>query len=329
VAVAQDWVRMYMITMLVIIDPLTMAGITAFFLLLSYFQLFVFNYWVLGGRKDLQLTLTTVLTFPFYKMATTLMFRQYAMMENIMSYSLNLKPHSIKYRCEDQKVEIGMSDIPPTPFSAEPDWWHVWTVSDDRPEDLSPTTGARRATDMDVQAGARHYIPRQVVDEVERICADQIKARDSKMQAKLHHMVLGEMMFRKLLEEDTVMGANPTQFNEIKVRMETCVLDMLKDDRDTPKKYRELITTQMREWANQVPLGTGKPMFMTSLIARKTGNWQKDVAGGNVEALMEIETELSKLGFPLNKNPLSIVEKKIHEACEDLRAVRSGSRTLS
>merc|ERR1719506_2434313 len=105
-----------MLCIILISDPMALLAITLFFLCVAYAQLFLFNYLVLCKRPDLQFDFRTVLTFPFYKMATTLLFRQYALMENVISYSLNLKPHTIEHRLTTQKQELnGKLNIPPTP----------------------------------------------------------------------------------------------------------------------------------------------------------------------------------------------------------------------
>merc|ERR1712086_800085 len=92
-------------------------GTLIFWFSLSYLQLILFKLKTKADRcglksaqdKDVvEVTWFMVFTFPLYKLATTMLFRQWAMMQNDFIYSHNVKPQTIEYREYTQAADFEM-----------------------------------------------------------------------------------------------------------------------------------------------------------------------------------------------------------------------------
>ena len=114
-----DWLRIFLLMGLLLRDSLGLLLMTAFFTIILYGQLLLFQFVVLRDRKDLRSTFTTVLLFPFYKLCN-LFFRVCALCQNMLVYSHERKGIKISVR-EDE-----IRDIPPTPPHCLVDWFTIW-----------------------------------------------------------------------------------------------------------------------------------------------------------------------------------------------------------
>jgi len=114
-----DWLRIFLICGLLLRDTLGLLLMTAFFTVLLYMQLVLFQFVILRERKDLRSSFFTIFMFPFYKFMS-LIFRVCALCQNILVYSKERKNLPIKVR-EDE-----IRDIPPLPPHHLVDWFSVW-----------------------------------------------------------------------------------------------------------------------------------------------------------------------------------------------------------
>jgi len=114
-----DWLRLFLICGLLLRDTAGLLLMTAFFTLMLYIQLLLFQFVILRERRDLRSTFLTVLLFPFYKFIS-LIFRICALCQNILVYSKERKNLPIKVR-EDE-----IRDIPPLPVHHLVDWFSIW-----------------------------------------------------------------------------------------------------------------------------------------------------------------------------------------------------------
>ena len=114
-----DWLRIFLICGLLIRDTLGLLLMTAFFTILLYIQLILFQFVILRERRDLRSSFFTIFMFPFYKFMS-LVFRICALCQNILVYSKERKNLPIKVR-EDE-----IRDIPPLPPHHLVDWFSVW-----------------------------------------------------------------------------------------------------------------------------------------------------------------------------------------------------------
>jgi hypothetical protein len=114
-----DWLRMFLLVGLILRDTLSFLLMTAFFTILLYLQLIVFQFVVLRERKDLRSSFMTVVLFPFYKFCN-LFFRICALCQNLLVYSHERKGIKIAVR-EDE-----IRDVPPLPPHYLVDWFSIW-----------------------------------------------------------------------------------------------------------------------------------------------------------------------------------------------------------
>ena len=114
-----DWLRIFLLVGLIMRDTLSFLLMTAFFTLLLYLQLVLFQFVVLRERRDLRSSFFTVLVFPFYKFCN-LFFRICALCQNLLVYSHERKGVKIA----DREDEI--RDVPPLPPHYLVDWFSVW-----------------------------------------------------------------------------------------------------------------------------------------------------------------------------------------------------------
>eukprot|EP00940_MAST-03C_sp_MAST-3C-sp2_P001237 g1237.t1 len=135
--VVLDWVRLYLLVGLAQRNFVGLCLCFICFYALLYVEICVFNYGVLRKRPDLQMSVKTILAFPFYR-TLCLFFRMYALMRNILMYSTwRPKKLKISYREENQH------DLPPVPLTTDPDWATVWhTNTDERDEGSTPKISA-------------------------------------------------------------------------------------------------------------------------------------------------------------------------------------------
>jgi len=114
-----DWLRMFLITGLLLRDWLGLLVMTAIFTSILYIQVMILQFIYLRQRKDLRSSFVTVLLFPFYRLGG-LLFRLCALIHNILVYSKDRKALKIGYR-EDE-----VRDIPPSPPHPDVDWFTCW-----------------------------------------------------------------------------------------------------------------------------------------------------------------------------------------------------------
>ena len=318
VAVLQDWIRMYMVCIIIVVDPRAMLAIMSFFIVLALLQLLLFNVVVMRRRPDLKFDLCTVLCFPFYKMVTTLLFRQYAMMENAMKYSVNRKPRTIEYRFTEQRDKLnGLQDFPPTPETEVPDWWHVW-----RPEtEADPETGGlrRRPTATWEQSGALKYMPQRLYDAVSAACdpdTGSVKAGQARDQLKLHHAMVASLLFRQLCKENGYVGIHPRTYEEIQTRMKTTLDGMCKSSN---QELTETIDALLQLWESEIGAGRAKWLFMTQEISQKEPRWEVALCQANIGVLDALLEELIKLRNPSAQDNWAVVKGVMTKAVADLK----------
>jgi|LauGreDrversion4_2_1035121.scaffolds.fasta_scaffold11622_3 hypothetical protein len=119
-----DWLRIFLICGLLLRDTLGLLLMTAFFTIMLYLQLLLFQFVILRERRDLRSSFYTILMFPFYKFMS-LIFRICALCQNILVYSKERKNLPIKVR-EDE-----IRDIPPLPPHHLVDWFSVWEAPEE------------------------------------------------------------------------------------------------------------------------------------------------------------------------------------------------------
>ena len=117
--IALDWLRMFLITGLLLRDWLGLLIMTAIFTTILYVQVAILEFVYLRQRKDLRSSFLTALMFPFYRLGG-LVFRLCALIHNILVYSKDRKALKIGYR-EDE-----VRDIPPSPPHPDVDWYTCW-----------------------------------------------------------------------------------------------------------------------------------------------------------------------------------------------------------
>jgi hypothetical protein len=139
-----DWLRLFLICGLLLRDTLGLLLMTAFFTILLYIQLIMFQFIILRERKDLRSSFFTIFMFPFYKFMS-LIFRVCALCQNILVYSKERKNLPIKVR-EDE-----IRDIPPLPPHHLVDWFSVW---EGPPEEAMVKTLSRTFSRTSNQSGA-------------------------------------------------------------------------------------------------------------------------------------------------------------------------------
>jgi hypothetical protein len=114
-----DWLRIFLLVGLIMRDTLGFLMMTAFFTVLLYIQLLIFQFVVLRERRDLRSSAFTILVFPFYKFCN-LFFRICALCQNLLVYSHERKGIKIVQR-EDE-----IRDVPPLPPHYLVDWFTIW-----------------------------------------------------------------------------------------------------------------------------------------------------------------------------------------------------------
>eukprot|EP00656_Telonema_subtile_P013186 TRINITY_DN16688_c0_g1_i3.p1 TRINITY_DN16688_c0_g1~~TRINITY_DN16688_c0_g1_i3.p1 ORF type:complete len:940 (-),score=240.44 TRINITY_DN16688_c0_g1_i3:35-2854(-) len=215
IAVIQDWIRLYLFVLLLLTNPIVLAGITCFFFAIAYAQLILFRFVVLRNRPDLKKKLGAVslLCFPLYKTGTTFMFRQYAMMENAFYYATNFKRHTVETRLTwsrdpelraraieelgEEKASLLMNsesaNFPPRPMETTPNWWHLWQL----PEDPSTQRVARQSQ----QIGCSALAPQCVLNRIEQLTSGHppvLVATHPENQTRLSHMMLAHVALLQL-----------------------------------------------------------------------------------------------------------------------------------
>jgi hypothetical protein len=114
-----DWLRMFLLTGLLLRDWIGFLLMTAVFTTILYFQVVILQFVYLRQRKDLRSSFFTVLAFPFYRLSG-LLFRLCALCHNILVYSHERKSMKIGTR-EDE-----IRDVAPCPPHPDCDWFTVW-----------------------------------------------------------------------------------------------------------------------------------------------------------------------------------------------------------
>jgi len=286
IAVLQDWLRLYLLILLLLTNPVALAGITCFFMAIAYSQLIFFRFVVLRNRQDLKDKLgpVSLLAFPIYKTVSTFLFRQYAMMENAFYYSTNFKKHTVEARMTWPRdptlrdkafqelgpdraqalVEGTSSTFPPRPVEVDPDWWHVWRPVDDQQE---------RAADFDTrvdrqsqQLGCLAVAPACVVERVRQLTTGYppaLRTTSADNQGRLQHLMLAQITLLRLGVEsgvshfdDAHMAASSVTllrqsvFAEIIGRIKIAATnDLLKTD---PHVYDEKLNECAEIWQNSI-----------------------------------------------------------------------------
>ena len=114
-----DWLRMFLLSGLLLRDWVGMLLMTAIFTAILYIQVIILEFIYLRQRPDLRSSFWTVLIFPFYRLSG-LIFRLCALIHNILVYSHDRKAIKIGVR-EDE-----IRDIPPSPPHPDCDWFTCW-----------------------------------------------------------------------------------------------------------------------------------------------------------------------------------------------------------
>ncbi len=114
-----DWLRVFLLTGLLLRDWMGLLLMTAVFTTLLYIQVIILQFVYLRQRKDLRSSFFTVLAFPFYRLGG-LLFRLCALCHNVLVYSHERKSMKIGTR-EDE-----VRDVAPCPPHPECDWFTVW-----------------------------------------------------------------------------------------------------------------------------------------------------------------------------------------------------------
>jgi len=285
-----------------------MAAISAFFLALAYSQLLIFNYVILIARPDLRVSFWTLLTFPFYKVAITILCRQYALMENALSYSVSIKPKTIEYRLTKQAEELnGLRDIPPVPEQLRhPNWWHVWHVD---------AVEHRRPTQACEQSGALQYIPRFICITVQWECEHHLEANSTRLNQSIPHAMLAHLLFLQLDKECSQLAIRLEEYAKIRARMKLVIMEMLK----TPlQRYESLLETHLATW-EQTNLAGSSQSILSNVSAQ-------DYPVANRQALMAVLSELTKLGNPQEHDAWALVRKDLELALAVWNQAANSSR---
>ena len=212
-----DWLRIYMLAILLPTNWFVVLGITVFFMSIAYTLLFLFRTVVLRNRPDMraEFPMKVFLMYPLYKVMSTFLFRQYALVENAVYYSINFKRHTIANRlrwaqdprlCAEAKQQLGeegakrlmecaTSDFPPRPNRPDPDWWHVWTPQNLEALQLS-------------QSGETYCkaVPKCVLAQIRQLCSAEYHQSDATTlksvhpsdQGRLEPMVLALVLLMQL-----------------------------------------------------------------------------------------------------------------------------------
>ncbi|KAF4676948.1 hypothetical protein FOL47_004190 [Perkinsus chesapeaki] len=125
-AIALDWMRVFLVCGLLLRDWLGLLVMIALNALVLYIVLTVFQLVVLRTRKELRAGIITFVTFPWYRLSA-LMFRLGALCQNILVYSFERE--SIKIGTREDEIR----DIPPCPPHIDVDWFRLWEESDPVP----------------------------------------------------------------------------------------------------------------------------------------------------------------------------------------------------
>ena len=150
VTVIQDWFRVYVFLIGLYIDQRAFGITLIFWFSLAYLELILFWLKTWPRSKDIQLHLSVILTFPVYKFITTMLFRQYAMMQNALVYAHNSKAKTIEYRLHTEAAKMQddfphssrhVRNIPPSDGLSprpgavrnDPYWWRAWIRQEEMP----------------------------------------------------------------------------------------------------------------------------------------------------------------------------------------------------
>lgn len=229
-----DWIRIYLMTALLVRNPVGLLLCFILFYGILYVEMILFNYAVLRSRPDLKVKVRTIILFPFYR-TLSLAFRLYALLRNAMIYALRRKKMTIAQR------EETVHDLPPVPPVSNPDWFSIWNknkVSDDKlTNDL---TG-------------------ELVKPLMVLITDPMERR------RLRLLVRAFLMYRKLLIENSQVkliqilrpadGAPgdrtarqlATSMNHLKLHFEECLKQMMSTRFDSFKKR---LRKSMHQWTN-------------------------------------------------------------------------------
>ena len=114
-----DWLRVFLLTGLLLRDWVGLLLMTGVFTTILYIQVVILQFVYLRQRKDLRSSFFTVLAFPVYRLGG-LLFRLCALCHNILVYSHERKSMKIGTR-EDE-----IRDVAPCPPHPDCDWFTVW-----------------------------------------------------------------------------------------------------------------------------------------------------------------------------------------------------------
>jgi hypothetical protein len=158
ITVIQDFIRTYIFIIGFYVDARAFGITLLFWFSLAYVQLIMFKFKTkldicsLKSAQDkdvLEMQWFVILTFPLYKFVTTMLFRQFAMMQDSLVYSHKIKAKTIEHRLHTQAAQFqdqfnvvdgNLKDIPPSEHLIPTDkkklkagtegnerfWWRAW-----------------------------------------------------------------------------------------------------------------------------------------------------------------------------------------------------------
>ena len=142
-------------------------------------QIAIFNYFVLRTRKDLQVSPQTLFMFPFYR-TMCLIFRLYALLENVINYS-SWAPKRLRISTREETTQ----DLPPVPPLIDPDWYSIWHIMADNSSNALLT------------------------NNMQKLCKrvlEPIKFTSPKDKRRLASMIQAYILFDKMMEENKRLG---------------------------------------------------------------------------------------------------------------------------
>ncbi len=126
-----DWLRLYLVFGLALLNPFSLLVCFVVFYAILYFEISIFNWGVLRGRPDLQVPARTIMIFPMYR-TFCMLFRLYALMRNVLQYT-TWRRKNLKISKREETIQ----DMPPVPPVIDPDWHTIWHPSTNASEGAS------------------------------------------------------------------------------------------------------------------------------------------------------------------------------------------------
>jgi hypothetical protein len=283
VAVVQDWLRLYLFILLLLTNPVCLAGIAAFFFALAYLQLLLFRCVVLRRRPDLKDKLgpLALFAFPIYKTISTFMFRQFALMENAFYYSTNFKRHTVEKRltwsrdaelrdkahqlvgADATELMMQTDNFPPRPTTVRPNWFHVWQPSEE--DQLRPSRMLRQSQRL----GCIALVPNKVMERIHVLTegpSAQLLATHAENQGRLAPLLLAHVTLMQLgveclhscFKPETIARSSVAMlrteiYNEIVSRVKIAPFDqsvpMVKTDM---RKYQQQVDALVKLWQDTI-----------------------------------------------------------------------------